>query len=318
VKIVFFGTPEFAVPSLKRLLNAGHQIAAVVTQPDRRTGRGRQFRPCPVKLEAEKEGVRVLQPQKVRSSHFIGDLRAINPSVIVVVAYGQILPPGILSLPEHGCVNIHASLLPAYRGAAPVNRAIINGEKRTGITIMSMDEGMDTGPVLLQKEMEIQDDDTAGTLSLKMAEAGAQLLIAALEGIKRGTLIPQPQTGKVSYAPPLEKNDALIDWTKSSKELDYFIRGMNPWPGAYSYLEGKRIKILKGIPVFAEGGRKGDQENRAGGPGVVDTSTRNELIVITGSGKIALQELQPAGKPAMSVTSFLQGRTVREGMRFHD
>jgi methionyl-tRNA formyltransferase len=316
LKIVFFGTPEFAVPSLQGLLNAGHEIAAVVTQPDRKVGRGRKIKSSQVKREAEKNGIRILQPQRVRDDNFIRELEVFNPSAIVVVAYGQILPSGILHLPKYGCINVHASLLPDYRGAAPVNRAIMNAEKKTGITIMFMDEGMDTGPVLLQEEMDIKDDDTAGILSRRLSEAGAQLLIPALEGVEKGTLIPQPQAGKVSYAPPLKKNDALIDWSKTAKDLFHFIRGMNPWPGAYSFLDGTRIKILKGAPVVTDG--EHDQTHRAGGPGMIDTATRNELIVTTGLGKLAIQELQPSGKPVMSVRSFLQGRTLREGMRFHD
>jgi len=316
VKIIFFGTPEFAVPSLVRLINAGYEITAVVTQPDRQAGRGRQVRSCPVKLEAEKNGIRVLQPQRVRDDDFIRELEVFNPSAIVVVAYGQILPSRILHLPNYGCINVHASLLPDYRGAAPINWAIVNGEKKTGISIMFMDEGMDTGPVLLKKEMDILDDDTAGSLSLKLAEAGAQLLISALEGIEKGTLIPRPQAGKVSYAPPLKKTDALIAWSKTAKELFQFIRGMNPWPGAYTFLEGKRIRILKGAPVETEG--EHNQAHREEDAGMIVTATRNELIVSTGSGKIAILELQPSGKPVMPVRSFLQGRTLREGMRFHD
>jgi methionyl-tRNA formyltransferase len=315
LKIVFFGTPEFAVPSLQCLLNAGHEIAAVITQPDRQVGRGRKIKSSQVKREAEKNGIRVLQPQRVRDDNFIRELEVFNPSAIVVVAYGQILPSGILHLPKYGCINVHASLLPDYRGAAPVNRAIINGEKKTGITIMLMDEGMDTGPVLLQEEMDIKDDDTAGILSCRLSEAGAQLLIPALEGVEKGTLIPQPQAGKVSYAPPLKKKDALIEWSKTAKYLFHFIRGMNPWPAAYSFLDGTRIKILKVAPVVTE---EHDKTHRAGGPGMIDSATRNELIVSTGSGKIAILELQPAGKPVMSVRSFLQGRSLREGMRFHD
>ena len=316
MKIVFFGTPEFAIPSLQRLINAGHEITAVVTQPDRQAGRGRQLRSCPVKREAEKNGIRVLQPQRVRDDHFIRELEVFSPSAIVVVAYGQILPSGILHLPRYGCINVHASLLPDYRGAAPVTWAIVNGEKKTGISIMFMDEGMDTGPVLLQKEMDILDDDTAGSLSLRLSEAGAHLLISALQGIEKGTLIPQPQAGKVSYAPPLKKVDALIEWSKTAKELFQFIRGMNPWPGAYTFLEGERIRILKGDPVVTEG--EHDKTGSAGEPGMIDTVTRNELIVRTGSGKIAILELQPSGKPVMPVRSFLQGRTLRHGMRFHD
>jgi methionyl-tRNA formyltransferase len=318
LKIVFFGTPEFAVPSLQGLLKAGHEITAVVTQPDRQAGRGRQVRSCPVKIEAENNGLRVLQPQRVRDDHFIRELEIINPSAIVVVAYGQILPPGILHLPEYGCINVHASLLPDYRGAAPVNWALMKGEKKTGITIMFMDEGMDTGPVLLQEAMEIKDDDTAGILSRRLSEAGAQLLIPALDDVGKGALIPQPQAGKVSYAPPLEKKDALIEWSNTAKELSHFIRGMNPWPGAYSFLEGKRIRILKGVPVVKDGEHQHDQARSAGEPGTIDTATRNELLINTGSGKIAILELQPSGKPVMPVMSFLQGRTLRKGMRFHD
>jgi len=316
LKIVFFGTPQFAVPSLVRLLNADHEITAVVTQPDRQAGRGRQVTSCPVKREAEKNGIRVLQPQRVRDEQFLRELEVLSPSAIVVVAYGQILPSGILYLPKYGCINVHASLLPEYRGAAPVNWAIMNGEKKTGITIMSMDEGMDSGPVLLQEEMDIQDDDTAGTLAHRLSEAGAQLLIPAIEGVEKGTLIPQPQAGKVSYAPPLKKTDAIIDWSKTAKDLFHFIRGMNPWPGAYSFLEGNRIKILKGAPLVADG--EHGRTHGAGAPGMIDTVTKNEFIVSTGSGKIAILELQPSGKAVMPVRSFLQGRTVREGMRFYD
>lgn len=311
---MFFGTPQFAVPSLHVLLSAGHEIAAVVTQPDREVGRGRKIRASDVKSEAQEKGLRVLQPQRVRDTEFIQELKDINPSVVVVVAYGQILPPAILRLPHHGCINVHASLLPAYRGAAPVNWALLNGEKMTGITIMLMDEGMDTGPVLLQEETEIRDDDTAGTLSHRLSEAGGQLLVHAVGKIEKGTLIPKPQAGKVSYAPPLQKSDARIQWSRSARELCYFIRGMNPWPGAYSHLDGKRVKILKGLTVDMED----TPENRMGEPGVIDTATRDQLIVTTGAGKISILELQPSGKPAMTVKSFLQGRIVKKGMRFLD
>lgn len=316
MNIVFFGTPEFAVPSLQILLNAGHTIDAVVTQPDRQGGRGRKVQSSPVKIEAQKHEIRVLQPEWIRDDAFISELKALNPSAIVVVAYGQILPAEIVHLPQYGCINVHASLLPGYRGAAPVNWAIINGEKRTGITIMLMDEGMDTGPVLLQEEMEIRDDDTAGTLSPRLSEAGALLLMPALEGLHKGTLIPQPQAGKVSYAPPLAKADALIQWQRPAMELFHFIRGMTPRPGAFSFLEGKRIKILKSSPVETDD--RDDQNHRIKEPGKIDTATREELIVCTGSGKLSIREVQPPGKPVMSVRSFLQGRRLKEGMRFHD
>lgn len=313
LRIVFFGTPEFAVPSLQGLVSTGYDVAAVVTQPDRQAGRGRKIQPCMVKREAEEHGITVLQPERIKHETFIRQLESLSPSAVVVVAYGQILPPEILNLPRYGCINVHASLLPAYRGAAPVNWAIVNGENRTGITIMLMDKGMDTGPVLLQEQMDIKPDDTAGVLSRRLSEAGARLLIPALEGVAGGTLIPRPQTGKVSYAPPLKKTDALIQWSMNAQRLSQFIRGMNPWPGAYSFLGGMRVKIVKAVPVEQETGRRQDAV-----AGVIDDVTGDALIVNAGAGRLAIRELQPPGKPVMTVRSFLQGRTLAKDMRFCD
>jgi len=318
LKIVFFGTPEFAVPSLARLINAGHEIIAVVTQPDRQFGRGRHVRPCRVKLEALKSDIRILQPERVRDADFIQELKTLNPSVVVVVAYGQILPPEILHMPRYRCINVHASLLPQYRGAAPVNWAILNGDKKTGVSIMVMDEGMDTGPLLLQEETDIGQDDTAGSLSLRLSEMGAELLLSALKGVEEGTLIPEPQTGKDTYAPLLKKTDGSIQWSKSADKLFDFVRGMNPWPGAYSFLEGMRIKILKVLPVSTAEQNISCKVNKKGEAGVIELLSSDELIVSTGSGKIAVLALQPSGKPVMSVKSFVQGRSLRTGMRFHD
>ena len=305
MKLVFFGTPEFAVLPLQTLLSSNHEILAVVTQPDRQSGRGRHMKPSPVKLEAQKAGIRILQPQSVKDENFISELKSFNPSSIVLVAYGQILPAAIIDLPKQGCINIHASLLPSYRGAAPVNWAIINGEKKTGITIMLLDEGMDTGPVLLQDEIEIRESDTTGTLYLKLSEIGADLLISLLNDLEGGNVTPYAQTGEVSYAPVLKKTDGLLNWSRSAKDICNFIRGMNPWPGAYSYIEGERIKLLSARPTDDNGPE-----------GVIKKISKDELIVSAGNGAVSILELQPSGKPAMPIRAFLQGRKLKEGRRF--
>ncbi|RJR15931.1 MAG: methionyl-tRNA formyltransferase [Nitrospiraceae bacterium] len=305
MRVVYFGTPEFAVLPFKALLHAGHEVVAVVTQPDRQSGRGRQLKSCPVKMEAHKAGLRILQPGRVRDPEFIDILRALNPEAVVVAAYGQILPGAIIHLPELGCINIHASLLPAYRGAAPINWAIINGEGKTGITTMLMDEGMDTGPVLLKRETEISADDTAGSLSLRLSKIGAELLIPTLKGLESGEVKPVPQAGEVSYAPLLKKEDGLIDWSKSAEELCRFINGMNPWPGAFSVLENERVKIIKAIPL----------DGRAEA-GTIDRAGKDGLIAGTGTGRLSILEIQPSGKAVMPVRAYLQGRRLKEGMKF--
>jgi len=305
MKLVYFGTPEFAVAPLKALLNSGYEVLAVVTQPDRQSGRGRHVSACPVKLEAQKSGLKILQPLKVRDIELFDKLKALNPSVIVVAAYGQILPPEIIHLPAYGCINIHASILPKYRGAAPISRAIINGEKKTGITTMLMDEGMDTGPILLQEDVEITSEDTAGTLSGRLSNIGADLLLRTLKGLESKTIEPTPQTGEATYAPLLKKTDGLVDWSKSAEETRNFIRGMNPWPCAYGFLEGERIKILKAASL--------DENGEAG---IIKRVSKNELIVGTAKGSISILEIQPQGKPVMTIRAFLQGRKIREGIRF--
>ncbi|MBI5663709.1 MAG: methionyl-tRNA formyltransferase [Nitrospirae bacterium] len=305
MRLVYFGTPEFAVLPLQELLRAGHEVLAVVTQPDRQSGRGRHLKSCPVKVEALNAGLTILQPGKVREPDFIQTLKVLNPSAIVVAAYGQILPAAIIHLPELGCINIHASLLPAYRGAAPINWAIINGEEKTGISTMLMDEGMDTGPVLLQEETGISADDTAGTLSLRLSKIGAELLITTLKGLENGEVRPVPQTGEASYAPLLKKDDGLIDWSKPAGELCRFINGMNPWPGAYSILENERVKIIRAVPLA------GDAE-----AGKIDRAGKEDLVVGTGKGRLSILDIQPSGKAVMPVKAFLQGRRIKEGMRF--
>ena len=305
MRLVFFGTPEFAVAPLKALLDSKHEVIAVVTQPDRQSGRGRKVHVCPVKEEALKAMITVLQPEEVRDPEFIHTLKGIGPSAIVVVAYGQILPSEIINLPESGCINIHASLLPRFRGASPINSAIIDGATKTGITTMLMDEGMDTGPVLLQEEIEIRPDDTAGSLSDRLSHAGSGLILKTLEAMETGEVKPEPQSGEISYAPIMKKTDGLIDWTKSASALLYFIRGMNPWPGAYTFLEGERLKIL-GVKTLDEDGKAG----------TVQRVSKVELVIGAGKGSISVLEIQPPGKKAMRVRDYLQGKKLEKGMEF--
>ncbi len=305
MRLVFFGTPDFAVAPLKALLDSKHEVIAVVTQPDRQSGRGRKVHACPVKEEALKAVVSVLQPEEVRDREFVNTLTELGPSAIVVVAYGQILPTEIIHLPESGCINIHASLLPRYRGASPINRAIIDGETKTGITTMLMDEGMDTGPVLLQEEIEIRPDDTAGSLSERLSHLGSGIILKTLEALKTGDVKPEPQSGEISYAPLMKKTDGLIDWTKNAPELLNFIRGMNPWPGAYTFLEGERLKIL--------GAKTQDEDGKAG---TVKRVSKDELVIGAGKKSISVLEIQPPGKKAMRIRHYLQGKKLEQGMKF--
>jgi methionyl-tRNA formyltransferase len=306
MRIIFFGTPSFAIPPLNALLHAGEEVVAVVTQPDKRKGRDRLLSPPPVKEVAVEKGIQVLQPVNFKDASFPDALNNLKPDLIVVVAYGKILPLRILSLPVHGCINIHASLLPKYRGAAPIQWAIIKGEKKTGITTMLMDEGLDTGDILLQKELEISPDDTADTLGKRLSETGASLLIKTIEHLKDGTFCPVPQTGTPSYAPPLKKEDGRINYRSAAEDIRNMVRGMYPWPCAYCYLNGERIKITR-VSVFDGSGLPGRIE-KAG----------DELIVGTGAGLLSIIELQPEGKRAMTSRDFLGGRRLAAGAFFDE
>jgi len=306
MRIIFFGTPAFAIPSLVALLQSEGEVIAVVTQPDKKKGRGRISSPSRVKELAIDRGIKILQPVSIKDPLFLNGLSKIMPEIIVVVAYGRILPAQILRLPSHGCINVHASLLPKYRGAAPIQWAIINGEKKTGITTMLMDEGLDTGNILLQEDTEISSDDTAETLGNKLAEIGASLLIRTIKGIRSGYIKPIPQKGTPSYAPPLKKEDGRLNWSKTATEIFNFVRGMYPWPCAYCYLNKERIKITR--VKMLEG---------SGIPRRVE-KTGKELIVGTGEGLISIIELQPEGKIPMSAKAFLQGRRLREGAFFDE
>lgn len=306
MRVIFFGTPAFAVPTLTALFHSEEEVIAVVTQPDKRKGRYRLPSPSAVKELALQNYCTVLQPSTLKEAAFLQELSAMNPDVIVVVAYGKILPPSVLSLPPHGCINVHASLLPKYRGAAPIQWSIINGENVTGVTTMHMDEGLDTGGILLQQEIPISNDDNAETLGRKISELGASLLLKTLKGIEEGSIKRIPQTGTPTYAPPLKKEDGRIPWSKTAVEIANMVRGMYPWPCAYCYLRHERIKITQ---ARASGG--------SGIPGNIKQASR-ELIVGTGKGLLKILELQPEGKRRMSAQEFLHGRCLQEGTFFDE
>ncbi len=306
MRLVFMGTPTFAVQPLRALAAAGHDIAGVITRLDKPSGRNRILTAPPVKLAAQEAGLPVYQPRRVREREFIDTLLKINPEIIVVSAYGQILPKEILFLPKYGCINIHASLLPAYRGAAPISWAIIRGESRTGITIMQMDEGMDTGAILLQESIPIDPRDTAGTLTEKMAQLGAKMITEALPLLESGRLTPVAQDGsKATLAPILRKEDGLIDWTMPAADIHNRVRGLSPWPGAYTFLDGKVIKIIET-----------ETASGTGEPGFLFLTGRNTLTAGTGNGLLHILTLQPADKKAMSAGDFLRGHRGITGKKF--
>lgn len=303
MKIVFMGTPEFSVPSLQALNESKDEVVAVVCQPDKPKGRGLEVIPPPTKVFAEKHGIPVLQPVKIKTEEFFNELKKFSPDLICVAAYGKILPKNILDLPTYGCINVHASLLPKYRGAAPINWTIIRGEQITGITTMKMDEGMDTGDMLLKREMPIDDEDTGETLSEKLSNIGAKVLIETIRLIKERRLNSIPQNhSQASYAPMLKKEDGEIDWKKSAEEIRNLIRGALPWPGAYTTLEGKLLKIYK-ARVSEGSGRLGE----------VIKSNSESLRVATGMGALDLLEIQIEGGKKLEIESFLRGRKIKEG-----
>ncbi len=299
MKIVFMGSPDFAIPSLSALAESGNHIAAVVTQPDRPRGRGKKLVPTPVKQFSELLGLPVWQPQKL--SEIKSRLQEIDPTVIVVVAFGKILSPEILALPSLGCINVHASLLPKYRGSAPIHRAIINGETVTGVTTMFMNSGLDTGDMLFRETVSIGENETTGDLHDRLAQSGARLLIKTLYGLEAGEVAREPQNGEdATYAPPLSRDDEIIHWNKSAREIKNLVRGLNPWPGARTYLNGKVLKIWR---VEDIGNLQGTST-----PGtVVDTDPDKGIVVETGKGKVLITELQLQGRKRMGAAQFLRG-----------
>ncbi|MEE9613361.1 MAG: methionyl-tRNA formyltransferase [Thermodesulfobacteriota bacterium] len=309
LKVVFMGTPEFAVPSLKAMIEAGADVRAVVTQPTRPSGRGLSAKDSPVKTLALEHKLPVLEPLTIKGEGFINELKALGPDLIAVVAYGRILPRAVLDLPRLGCVNLHASLLPAYRGAAPVNWAVINGEAKTGVSTMLMDEGMDTGAVLLTEEIEIGEDETTGEVLEKLSGLGAALLVKTIGLLQEGKLTPEPQDDtKATYAPLLKKEDGRVDWTKSPEEIRNRLRGLKPWPGTYSYWNGKLLKI--------HGARVSTGVDGKAAPGVVISAAADGIVVKCGSGALKVTELQLEGKRRMSAAEFLRGHSLGEGESF--
>ena len=299
--IIFMGTPEFAVPSLQALIDSEHNVVCVVCQPDRPSGRGRKLSPPPVKMLAEKHSIPVLQPEKVRTEEFFEKLNSFKPDVICVTAYGRIIPLNILELPKYGCVNVHASILPNYRGAAPINWAIINGEKTTGITTMLMDEGMDTGDILLIEEIEIGEDDTSIELSEKLSNIGAALLIETIKKGQNDEITPIKQNDDdATLAPIIKKDVGKIDWSRSAKDIRNLIRGTQPWPGAFTSYEGKNLKIFKACIE--------DSPRR---PGEILTSDKDRLVIGTGNKSLSVEELQIEGGKRLNVSDFLRGNNLK-------
>ena len=305
MRIIFFGTPEFAVPSLRKLIEAGHDIPAVVTQPDKAKGRGHVLSEPPVKVLAKQRGLTVLQPNGIRSDEFASTIMSYVPELIIVVAYGKIIPPALLKIPRYGCVNVHASLLPKYRGAAPIQWSIIRGEEKTGVTTMQMDEGLDTGDILEMAEAPIAHDDTAATLGTRLSVMGADLLMATIDGIATGSARLIPQQGAASYAPVLKKEDGCIDWERPARDIFNLVRGTYTWPGAYCYLSGERVAVL----------RAGVVEGR-GLPGQIDKIQSDDVFVGTGEGLLVLAEVKPDGRKVMTAGAFVRGRRLKEGAFF--
>jgi len=304
-RIIFFGSPEFAIPSLEALYEK-EEVIAVVTQPDKPKGRGLKPSPSPVKAWASSKGLKVLEPIKLKDPQFIQILKDLSPDLIVVCAYGKIIPKEILEIPKFGCWNIHASLLPKYRGASPINWAILEGEKETGITIMLMDEGLDTGPILLQKKIPISENDDANSLSQKLAQLGKETILSAIELHKKGELkiIPQPEEG-ISYAPILKKEDGFFTFEEPAEKIEKKIKAFLPWPSAFTYYKNKLLKVFsaKAVPL------KHEEK-----PGTILDINKDGILVATSKDAILLKEVQLEGKKKISAYEFACGQRLKKGV----
>jgi len=304
-RIIFMGTPEFAVPSLRALLAGPDQVVAVVTQPDRPRGRGRKLTPPPVKALALEAGVPVLQPASVRTSEFLNELKSYGPDIIAVTAFGRILPGPLLNLPPLGVINVHGSLLPRYRGAAPIQWAILNGDHTTGVTIMQLDEGLDTGDILLSHSLAIAPDDTAATLAVRMAELGGSLLCEALALLHQGRLPATVQNeAQATAAPPLTKEQGLVDWNLPAEVLSCRVRGLDPWPTAYTFLNGLRLRLYAPSVVAGEG---------SASPGTILRADQDGLLIATGRNQLLVKEIQLEGGKRLELQAFLRGRELAAG-----
>lgn len=308
LKVLFMGTPDFAVPTLEALCNSDYEVIGVVTQPDKPKGRGKSVQMTPVKECALKYDIPVFQPVRIRDEENVAKLAKLDIDFMVVVAFGQILPKSILDMPKYGCINVHSSLLPTYRGAAPIQWTIINGESKTGITTMFMDEGIDTGDILLQEETPIYDDETGGSLHDRLADMGANLLIKTLDGVKDGSVkrIKQDDS-KSNYVGMLNKNMGKMDFTKSAIELERLVRGLNPWPSAYTSLNDKMFKIWEAKAI------EDDSKYEEAKVGTIVLINKTTIVVKTGKGLLELFEVQLEGKKRMLVEDFLRGYQVKVG-----
>lgn len=300
------GTPEFSVPCLRNIINSGHEVKMVFTQPDKPKGRGYVLTPPAVKVEALEHGIEVLQPLKMRDDEVINTLKEMNPDVIVVVAYGKILPKEIIDLPRYGCINVHASLLPKYRGAAPIQWSIINGEEKTGVTTMYMDEGLDTGDMLLKEEVDIPENETSGELYNRLSKLGAELIVKTLDRLKDGSLVREKQDdSESSYSPMIKKDISKIDFTKSARQVHNLVRGLNPWPVATTTLNGKNVKIHRTVLSGKCVGESGE---------IVSLSP---FKVCCGDGNaIEILEIQVEGKRKMLIEDFLRGHNINIKTKF--
>ncbi len=308
MRVVFLGTPEFAVPSLQALANSRHEVALVVTQPDRPAGRGLKLTPPPVKIAAQQLGLTVFQPEKLNEPESLKVIAEARPDVLVVVAYGRILKEQCLALPPKGCINVHPSLLPKYRGPAPIQHAILNGDEVTGVTTMFMDVGMDTGDIILQREVPISPDDTAGTLSEKLSKVAAELLVETLDLLEQGIAPRLPQDhSQATYAPILPPEIAHLDFSQPAEKLRNIIRALNPEPGAYAFFRGKRVKFWMA---------KVSEEQTDLPPGTVVAVDKKRLAIATGSGLLLPTELQTEGKKSLPVDEWMKGSQPRVGEKF--
>lgn len=306
MKVVYMGTPDFAVYALESIINAGHDVQAVITQPDKAKGRSKALVPTPVKAKAMEHNIPVYQPEKLREEENVKLLTDINPDIIVVAAYGQILPESILNIPKYGCINIHASLLPKYRGAAPIEWSIIDGEEYTGVTTMYMEKGLDTGDMIEKVQLAIDADDTGLSLHDKLAEAGASLIISTMEKLEAGTATRTKQNHEEScYASMLNKEMGNIDFNKSATEIERLIRGLNPWPCAYTKIDGKAVKLYKAQVCQVPEGSK---------PGEIVDVTKKTFTIACGKDGLIIKNLQPEGKKPMDTVAYLNGNKLAVGM----
>ncbi len=309
MKVIFMGTPDFSVGTLEALVEAGHEVCLVVTQPDKPKGRGKEMQFTPVKEAALAHGIEVYQPRKIREPECVEKLKQYNADIMVVIAFGQILPKEILEMTPYGCVNVHASLLPKYRGAAPIQWSIIDGEEVTGVTTMQMDEGLDTGDMLLKTEVPITAEETGESLHDKLAEAGAALCVETLAKLQEGSIVPEKQgESPTAYAKMLDKKLGNIDWTTSAVAIERLVRGLNSWPSAYTHWNQKVMKIWKAKVVADNSGKE---------PGEVAKVEKDGFYVQTGDGLLKVLELQIPGKKRMDAGAFLRGYTLEPGEVFH-